>query len=183
VTDGPCVITGGQGTTTITYSVPGDCSVEVCCTFQLSVDDPNDNAPKSICEKTLCCIPCTGGGEGRTPGFWKQAHHFGHWPDQWCPHASCGCTPTQFCAVFNCAGAGAGCTSAVNGAYAGKTLLDVLKQGGGGFKALGRHAVAGLLNSGVDPAILDYAQHSRGHRDGQQRHRHLPDAAGSWRPG
>jgi hypothetical protein len=157
VTDGPCVITGGQGTTTITYSVPGDCSVEVCCTFQLSVDDPNDNAPKSICEETLCCIPCTGGGEGRTPGFWKQAHHFGHWPDQWCAHASCGCTPTQFCAVFNCAGAGAGCTSAVNGAYAGKTLLDVLKQGGGGFKALGRHAVAGLLNSGVDPAILDYA--------------------------
>jgi hypothetical protein len=32
-------------------------------------------------------------------------------------------------------------------AFPGKTLLEVLKQGGGGLKALGRHTVAALLNA------------------------------------
>ena len=33
-------------------------------------------------------------------------------------------------------------------AFPGKTLLQVLSEGGGGLSALGRHAVAGLLSSG-----------------------------------
>lgn len=85
-----------------------------------------------------------GGGEGRTPGFWKQTHHFGHWPAPYCPSNDCPCGPaTLFCDVFDCA---SGCAAAQS-AYNGKTLLQVLSQGGGGFKALGRHAVAALLNS------------------------------------
>jgi hypothetical protein len=32
-------------------------------------------------------------------------------------------------------------------AFPGLTLLDVLKQGGGGLQALGRHTVAALLNA------------------------------------
>jgi hypothetical protein len=132
---------------TVSFTAAGNCLLEL---------DVVDNGCPASCELRITAEEC-GGGEGRTPGFWKQAHHFGHWPAQWCPSDTCPCAPaTLFCDVFNCAGAGVGCTSAVNSAYAGKTLLQVLQQGGGGFKALGRHAVAGLLNSGVDPSILDY---------------------------
>ncbi|MDB4285537.1 VCBS repeat-containing protein [bacterium] len=68
-----------------------------------------------------------GGGEGCTPGYWKQTHHFGSWEDY---------SPGDlFDTVF-------GVTL-----FPGMTLLEVLKQGGGQEKALGRHAVAALLNS------------------------------------
>jgi len=66
------------------------------------------------------------GGEGCTPGYWKQPHHAGSWvvygPDN------------SYSAVF-VVDAG------------GKTLLEALETGGGGAKALGRHAVAALLNA------------------------------------
>jgi hypothetical protein len=66
------------------------------------------------------------GGEGCTPGYWKQEHHFGAWKSY---------TPDMpFSAVFE-------------DAFPGMTLLEVLKQGGGGLKALGRHSVAALLNA------------------------------------
>lgn len=70
--------------------------------------------------------PPPGGGQGCTPGYWKQSHHFDSWV---------GFTPGQ---MFN---------TVFEDAFPGKTLLDVLKQGGGGVKALGRHTVAALLNS------------------------------------
>ncbi len=64
-----------------------------------------------------------GGGEGCTPGYWKQSQHFDSWT---------GYSPsTQFSAVFE-------------NAFPGKTLLQVLEQGGGGLNALGRHTVAAL---------------------------------------
>jgi hypothetical protein len=66
------------------------------------------------------------GGEGCTPGYWKQPHHY----DSWTNYA-----PTQlFGAVFA-------------NAFPGMTLGKVVGQGGGGIKALGRHTVAALLNS------------------------------------
>jgi hypothetical protein len=71
-------------------------------------------------------------GEGCTPGYWKQSHHFDSWV---------GYSPNQaFSSVFE-------------DAFPGKTLLEVLNLGGGGLNALGRHTVAALLNaasSGVD---------------------------------
>jgi hypothetical protein len=70
--------------------------------------------------------PTTGGGEGCTPGYWKQEHHFDSWV---------GYSPDQlFSSVFE-------------DAFPGKTLDDVLGQGGGGLNALGRHTVAALLNA------------------------------------
>jgi len=70
-----------------------------------------------------------GGGEGCTPGYWKQPHHFDSWlPTGYAPGDS-------FDEVF-------GVT-----AFPGMTLVQVLSQGGGQIKALGRHAVAALLNS------------------------------------
>ncbi len=73
------------------------------------------------------------GGDGCTPGYWKQSQHFDSWPAPYTPGM-------QFSAVFE-------------NAFPGMTLLQVLQQGGGGLKALGRHTVAALLNSassGVD---------------------------------
>lgn len=69
----------------------------------------------------------TGGGEGCTPGFWKQSQHFDSWTAPYAPSA-------LFSAVFE-------------NAFPGKTLLQVLKLRGGGLKALGRHTVAALLNA------------------------------------
>lgn len=78
--------------------------------------------------------PPPGGGEGCTPGYWKQPHHLDSWvgydPDQ------------SYEAVFG-----------VDAEF-DKSLLGALQQGGGGEKALGRHAVAALLNSAS--ADVDY---------------------------
>ncbi len=72
-------------------------------------------------------LPPPPGGEGCTPGYWKQSQHFDSWP--------AGINPTDlFSAHFE-------------NAFPGMTLLAVLKQGGGGLKALGRHTVAALLNA------------------------------------
>lgn len=70
--------------------------------------------------------PPPSGGEGCTPGYWKQSQHFDSWRAPYTPS-------TQFSAVFE-------------NAFPGKTLLQVLAQGGGGLTALGRHTVAALLN-------------------------------------
>jgi len=67
------------------------------------------------------------GGEGCTPGYWKQGHHFDSWPAPYTPD-------TLFDDVFE-------------NAFPGLTLLDVLKLQGGGLNALGRHTVAALLNA------------------------------------
>jgi hypothetical protein len=73
------------------------------------------------------------GGEGCTPGYWKQSQHFGNWT---------GYDPAT---LFVDAG--------FEDVFPGMTLLEVLGQGGGGLKALGRHAVAALLNAAYG---LDY---------------------------
>lgn len=66
------------------------------------------------------------GGEGCTPGYWKQPHHYDSWTNY---------VPTQsFGSVFA-------------NAFPGMTLGKVVGQGGGGLKALGRHTVAALLNA------------------------------------
>lgn len=77
-----------------------------------------------------------GGGEGLTPGFWKQSQHFYAWT---------GYTQNDsYNTVFG-----------VTDPTAGLTLLQALQRGGGGNAALGRHAVAALLNAS-NPNI-DYA--------------------------
>lgn len=66
------------------------------------------------------------GGQGCTPGYWRQEHHFDSWV---------GYVPTQlFSTVFA-------------DAFPGKTLGQVVANGGGGLNALGRHTVAALLSS------------------------------------
>jgi len=67
--------------------------------------------------------------EGCTPGYWKQPQHF----DSWVTYDQ----DDLFSDVF--------------GVGPDITLLQALQTGGGGENALGRHAVAGLL----DAASLD----------------------------
>ena len=74
------------------------------------------------------------GNEGCTPGYWKQAQHFG----SWAPVA----LNTTFSSVF-----GAG--------IFGGTLLEALGNNGGGLDALIRHGAAAYLNA--QNATVDYA--------------------------
>ena len=79
------------------------------------------------------------GYEGCTPGFWKN--HPNAWADTWLsPDASLEAT------------------FGVDLPGPDMTLLQALNQGGGGFTALGRHAVAGLLNART--AKVDYPYRS-----------------------
>ena len=74
-------------------------------------------------------VGVTTGGEGLTPGYWKQTQHFNTW-------VATGYNPSDsFNTIF-------GVNDPDN-----PTLLQALQTGGGGFDALGRHAVAALLNS------------------------------------
>lgn len=78
------------------------------------------------------------GGEGCTPGYWKQPHHFDSYPSGYMPS-------TPFVDAFDV------------DAFPGMTLLDVLSQDGGKLKALGRHAVAALLNAASGDVSYDYS--------------------------
>lgn len=81
-------------------------------------------------------IPTTGGGEGCTPGFWKNRGLRLGWPAPYAPGDS-------YDAVF-------GVASSFGG-----TLLDAARRGGGGQSALGRHAVAALLNAASGDIAYD----------------------------
>jgi hypothetical protein len=67
------------------------------------------------------------GGQGCTPGYWRQDHHYDSWTAPYTPN-------TLFSDVFA-------------DAFPGKTLGQVVWLNGGGLNALGRHAVAALLNA------------------------------------
>lgn len=97
--------------------------------------EDGDGTPVADCDPSTVEIP-PAGGEGCTPGFWKQSQHFPAWLNP--PYSP----STQFSAVFD-------------NAFPGKTLLQVLSQGGGGLKALGRHTVAALLNAATADVSYD----------------------------
>lgn len=69
----------------------------------------------------------TQGGQGCTPGYWKQEHHFADWTAPYDPD-------DQFSDYFE-------------DAFTGSTLVQVADGNGGGLTALGRHTVAALLNA------------------------------------
>jgi cysteine-rich repeat protein len=79
-----------------------------------------------------CSAECTFevGGEGCTPGYWRQTHHYDAW-------AATGYSPaTLFVTAFGV------------DAFPGRTLGDVVSDpGGSALNQLGFHAVAALLNA------------------------------------
>ena len=97
-------------------------------------------ADDSVC---FTWSPENGGGEGCTPGYWKQRQHFGSWVWPYSPVEP----QTYFDAAFDVKCDGMAC--------ADKTLLQALGTGGGGEKALMRHAVAALLNAAANSGV-DY---------------------------
>lgn len=107
-------------------------SVSTSTTNAYSITGANNNIG-ILLEFFNSQIPVTGGGEGCTPGYWKQTQHFDSWV---------GYTQNQlFSSVF------------VN-AFPGKTLLEVISTGGNtAGEALGRHAVAALLNAAAGSGV------------------------------
>jgi len=76
------------------------------------------------------------GGEGCTPGYWRQDQHLGNWTSPYDPS-------DDFDATFG-----------VDFFNPNITLGDAVALGGGGVNALARHAVAALLNAAS--ADVDY---------------------------
>jgi hypothetical protein len=79
------------------------------------------------------------GGQGCTPGYWKQEHHFDSWM---------GYSPgDDFDATFG-----------VDLFNPDITLVEALRLGGGGVNAMARHAVAALLNAANDDVSYDLTE-------------------------
>jgi hypothetical protein len=96
-----------------------------CVNGQICVNLPANDTIDLTNDCGLVEIPPP--GQGCTPGYWKQPHHFGNWTPPYEPNM-------PFADVFE-------------DAFPGMTLVEVAGQGGGGLNALGRHTVAALLNA------------------------------------
>lgn len=117
-------------------SFDGDgCSAE--CTFEpFCGDGVLDEGEQCDDGNTFDGDGCSGectfevGGEGCTPGYWRQSHHYADW-------VATGYSPgTLFVTAFGV------------DAFPGRTLGDVVSSpGGGALNQLGFHAVAALLNA------------------------------------
>lgn len=81
------------------------------------------------------------GGEGCTPGYWRQSQHFGNWPvdiEYTVAEAFVGFCDTMDAELRN----------PESGMVCDLTLLEALQLRGGGINALMRHAAAAWLNAG-----------------------------------
>jgi hypothetical protein len=119
---------------------PGDPGVDDSFLRNIArVDAQGNPSTIPVFDEDPACVKCEEvGGEGCTPGYWKQRQHFDSWTAPYTPD-------TPFSDVFD-------------NAFPGKTLLDVLKQGGGGLIALGRHTVAALLNAASPGVSYDVTE-------------------------
>lgn len=77
------------------------------------------------------------GGEGCTPGYWKQTQHFDSWSAPYTP-------TTRFSAVF---GHEIAVRAGGKSTIVDPTLLQALEASGGNINAAARHVVAALLNA------------------------------------
>jgi hypothetical protein len=85
---------------------------------------PNGDNRDSDYNDYIWSISVATGGSGCSPGYWKN--HSG-WPSPYSPGM-------QFSSVFS-------------NAFPGKTMQQVISQGGGGLNALGRQTVSALMNA------------------------------------
>ena len=127
-------IHGLEGTSTIKLAVINNSSgvLTACCQGQIA---PPQIAGVNVHLSGVFVDDCL---QGCTPGYWKQEQHFDSWPS---PYT----TGMAFESVFS--------SCSVPGT---PTLLDALWTGGGGLKALMRHAVAALLNSASPSVFYKY---------------------------
>jgi hypothetical protein len=118
--------------TCLCSSVPDECGDGILnqsweeCEVGVPCADPGDTCDEAAC---LCSPPS--GGEGCTPGYWRQPHHLDSWePTNYGPGASV-----------------AGTFGSVDPTVDDLTLLEAVQLKGGKLNALMRHAVAALLNA------------------------------------
>ena len=120
--------------TTVTAVATGT-TIDPAGTIVTWCADPGNPPPNTLCnanETASITIDVLEIGEGCTPGFWRQFDTSQRHADAW---AATGYSPDDlFSSVFE-------------NAFPGKTLGEVVKLGGGGLNALGRHTVAALLNA------------------------------------
>ena len=118
-----------------------DCTIPVCGDGIL--DDGEDCDDGNNDDGDGCNADCTNElGQGCTPGYWKQEHHWGNW-DGYTP----GWMGDHYIDVFG-----------VPASFGNITLSAALWQGGGGEKALGRHATAALLNASSSELNYPYTE-------------------------
>jgi hypothetical protein len=106
---------------TTTFSVLGVSLTRSTAAGQDAGPDGSDSAEKEYI-----------GGEACSPGFWKQPHHFGHYPLSIVHPLT-----TTYGSIFNQAPA----------PWAGMTFPQAISANGGGGNVLARHSGAAYLNS------------------------------------
>jgi hypothetical protein len=126
------------GTLFLESTIDGDLTNEATATANPTYFDGTDLPDEEdVTDSDTADVEVLAGGGGCTPGYWKQRQHSDSWV---------GYTPDEaFGSVFD-------------DAFPGKTLLQVLKQGGGHLKALGRHTVAALLNAATPDVGYDMSE-------------------------
>ena len=133
--DGEFVVGRGEQEIDPAVGYVGSSVLEIPITDPVS-PDPSKEITNVMSVAIDMCVPPQEILYGCTPGYWKQPQHF----DSWVSY-----TPDQsFEEVF--------------GDDSFDTLLDALKAGGGGIKALGRHTVAALLNSASQDVDYPFSQ-------------------------
>ncbi len=106
----------------------------------------NVDGCESRCCQTLTVEPC---GEGCTPGFWRNHGYL--WDGAWTDDVTVTIKTTDgFNATF-------GVTPSQSGLANSKTLLNVVNLGGGGTKALARHAAAAAISADASAVAYPYS--------------------------
>ena len=115
---------------TYTGSLQNTATVSATAEFRQVVVTDSDDA-------WIRCEPVTSGGEGCTPGYWKQPHHFDSWP--------AGITPDMaYSSIF---GRVIDVRVKGEGVVTDPTLLQALSALGGKVNTAARHSTAAYLNA------------------------------------
>ncbi|MDH3297081.1 MAG: hypothetical protein OEM96_02215 [Gemmatimonadota bacterium] len=112
--------------------------VDVNSAFNTTLDF-QFNGSGAIDDLEICKV-IERGGEGCTPGYWKQSQHFGSWSVN--PYTFTFAEAFADACVFDAA-----LQNPESGNLCDLTLLEALNLNGGGANALGRHAAAAWLNT------------------------------------
>jgi hypothetical protein len=124
-------------TLNVEFEVPaGVTQVEVQA-FSEDIDNTGNNPASFKWLAAALSVPDErGGGQGCTPGYWKQEHHFADWT-----------APYETDDLFS---------DHFDDAFPGSTLVEVADGNGGGLIALGRHTVAAVLNAANPEVSYDF---------------------------
>src|SRR5262249_39697115 len=110
----------------------------------LTVFDHNGCTTSNNCVLNLPCQAMYDSPQGCPVTYWKATQNFSDWHAPYCPAAGHnGSTATRFCDVLHVPNV----TADAHAPFDKKSLLQVLKQSGRGYEALGRQVVAAMLNA------------------------------------